>query len=264
MIAKVDKERWHQSWFKNVSKETKLLYGYIWDNADEAGVWRIDMEGAALAIGSPEASMDESIDALIAAKVAKILEIDGVSRLWLTRYCLQYPTLSDRYTGHRRIIRLIRLYDLFGEPVIKSLFRDGYQYTVDRQRKKLKLDVVDEEQPGERELFNSLNDEGIPLTWENWRRLCQLYPKMNKRQTLFSISKTIPVYLPTHIHKKGEPFRVRKYPKQLWAMVVDIAEYSEKGTIYTPAIAESLLSKWTEERMKTWHLKKRKKDSKPL
>ena len=240
MISKIDATRWRETWHQELSMGNKLLYDYIWDHADGAGGWKIDMGEVSRGIGLPVNSMTPLID----AGVAKILVIGGEEYLWLKRYCLQHKTMSDRYEGQRAIIRMIRFYGLFGEPEIKSLFRDGYQYTVDRERTKLKLDVVDKEQPGERDMFNTMTDKGIPLTWKEWRSLCQLCPKMDKKQVLESIMFIIPDYMSSFIRLKGNTKRAQNGHINLWKMVVDIAEYSEKKIEYTGAMAESLKSIW--------------------
>jgi len=250
MAPRIDVGKWNKTWHKDLSAPTKLLYAYLWDVVDEAGVWEIDRVEAATAIDSPD-SIEIDIQCLIDAKVAKYLEIDGISYLWLTRYCLQHKTLSDRYKGHRSVIRLIRFYNLFDEPVIKSLFRDGYQYSVDLGRRKLNLDVNDKEQDGERSLFNAMTDTGICLSWQDWRRLCQLYPEMDKNQVIQSIAEIIPDYMPGHVKAKGAPKPSKTQFANLWKMVVDIAEYSTKGVVYTPALAESLKSQWHDKEVET-------------
>jgi len=262
MKAHCDIVKWAQTWHQNLNPMAQLLYAYVWDVADEAGVWDVDIVEAANMIGSP---IDEiAVSQIIEAKVAKYLEVDGKKFLWLTRYCEQYVTLSDKFFGHRKVIRLIRYYNLFEEPIIASLFRDGYQYTVDKKRKKLKLDEADKESEGERDMFNKLCEHGIQISWQNWRRLCQLCPAMDKNYVLDTMIEIIPIYLPNHMRHAGDKKPLVR-PDEVWKMAVDIAEYSEQHKRYTGAIAESLICSWTGERIDTWHKKKeakKKKESK--
>lgn len=261
MIPKSDTTKWNETWFRDLSQEAKLLYSYIWDHADGAGGWKIDTKAAGIAIGS---TITTEIDDLISAGVAKILDIHGGSHLWLNRYCLQYVTLSWKYCGHRGPIRMIRFYELSDEPTIRTLFKSGDHYAIDKHRQKLNLDAVDKEQPGERDMFNAMTDLGIPFSWQDWRRLCQLCPKMDKKQVFQSMAQFIPSYLSKHIRKKSEPQKPGTDPNRLWKMAVDIAEYSEKNIIYNEATAESLLGKWNDERFDTWQTNKTKKAPKPL
>jgi len=262
-MAKCDVTKWTQTWHQELSRESKLLYAYIWDNADAAGCWHIDIEEANKSIG--EFFTMEHVANIVEADSGKILNVDGKEFLWLTRFCKQYPTLSDRYFGHRNIIRLVRYYDLFDEPLVKSLFRSGNQYVIDKRRKKLNLDVLDKEDSGERDLFNAMSEEGIPLSWQDWRRLCQLFPKIDKFQVLQSISEIIPQYLPKHIIGPGKTQKRRTHPEHLWLMVVDIAERSMKPkcSTYTGAMAESLMSGWFQERVGKCHKNKKTKKLKP-
>ncbi|TRZ53409.1 MAG: hypothetical protein D4S01_01370 [Dehalococcoidia bacterium] len=246
-MAKINKEKWHQSWFYDLSTESKLFYCFLWDIVDSAGCWKIDGNEVKSTLRLPAMSVDACVKELIDANVARLVEVEDKSYVWLTEYCLQYHTLSEKYNGHRMAIRLLRFYGLFDEPVIKSLFRDGYQFTVDKARKKLKLDVNDREQPGERDMFNTVTDLGIPLSWQDWRRLCQLCPKMDKRQVFESIAEFVPIYLPNHIKTADSPEKVMTNLAHPWLMFVDIAEYSEKGKIYSSPRAESLLGKWRDE-----------------
>ena len=260
MISKVDETRWRESWHQKLSLHAKMLYTFIWDNADFAGGWEVDIEMAAREIDN---SLEKChIQELIDAGVARYIYVDDKEYLWLIRYMKQFATLSDNFEGHRKVIRMIRYYDLFGEVVVKSLFRDGYQYSVDKDRAKRKLDERNKVQGGERDIFNKLADNGITMTWRNWRRLCQLCPKMDKKQVVSLLLELVPVYLKNHIKVKGKRSKASRLlqPEHLWQLAVDIAEYSEKGIEYTSAMAESLQAKWKSERRDAWQKNKKTRE----
>ena len=46
-----DNEKWKKRFFKNLEPKYKLLWIYILDDCNHAGIWDVDMDVAALRIG---------------------------------------------------------------------------------------------------------------------------------------------------------------------------------------------------------------------
>ena len=53
-----DSEKWNRPWFRKLPTKYKLLWLYILDHCDMAGVWYVDFELASMMIGEPVEEKD--------------------------------------------------------------------------------------------------------------------------------------------------------------------------------------------------------------
>jgi hypothetical protein len=100
-------EKWRDSWFRQLSPDTKLAYLYILDSADIAGVWDPDKALADFTIGR---QIDwERVRNELGDRV-KVLD----SGKWLlTRFvAFQYGKLSEDCRPHAAVLRLIEAHGI--------------------------------------------------------------------------------------------------------------------------------------------------------
>ena len=115
-----DTEKWKKPFIKNLKCCYKLLWLYICDDCDHAGVWQVDIDVARLRIG-------EEINEQDAIKFFedKIQPFDNGTKWFIPSFIeFQYPSgLSDQNRAHVGILKTIQKYQLklVGKPLTSPL-----------------------------------------------------------------------------------------------------------------------------------------------
>lgn len=103
MMAKrlSDTEKWKDDWFLNLKPEHKLLWYYVLDNCDHAGIWKVSERLAAALIGQPI-----DLAAALAAFTGRIAVLNN-GDYWLVRkfVLFQYGSLSNTKSGVATAVR---------------------------------------------------------------------------------------------------------------------------------------------------------------
>lgn len=96
-------EKWNRPWFRRLPPKYKLLWLFVLDNCDLAGVWYVDLDLAAFQVGS-------DFDPKEAAKYfQKQVVILSESRWWIRDFIeFQYGKLSPSVPFHKNIISTIK------------------------------------------------------------------------------------------------------------------------------------------------------------
>lgn len=104
-----DTEKWKKPFIRGLQGAYKLLWLYICDDCDHAGVWQVDLEVASIRIGEP-------IDMEIAIKSFgdKIVIFDDGNKWFIPSFLeFQYPSgLNPDNRAHSSIIFLLEKYNL--------------------------------------------------------------------------------------------------------------------------------------------------------
>ena len=104
-----DTEKWKKPFIRGLQGAYKLLWLYICDDCDHAGIWQVDMEVAAIRIG-------EKIDIKEAIKSfdEKIIIIDKGNKWFIPSFLeFQYPSgLNSDNRAHNSVIILLEKYSL--------------------------------------------------------------------------------------------------------------------------------------------------------
>ena len=58
-------EKWQDAWFRKLPPVEKLLFLYICDNCNIAGIWEVDLEQAAFSIGVELISVQGALQGLV-------------------------------------------------------------------------------------------------------------------------------------------------------------------------------------------------------
>ena len=104
-----DTEKWKKPFIRGLQGAYKLLWLYICDDCDHAGIWQVDMEVAAIRIG-------EKIDLKEAIKSfdEKIIILDKGNKWFIPSFLeFQYPSgLNSDNRAHNSVIILLEKYNL--------------------------------------------------------------------------------------------------------------------------------------------------------
>ena len=122
MLRFTETKKWENSWFRNLSNEGKLVYLYLTDVCDHAGVWKCDYDLASFMTKVDEKRLVEAINEL-GDRVVKISE----SRLLLPRF-VKFQVkgdLKDTHNPHKAIIKCLEKHGLTYDKVGGIVALDG-------------------------------------------------------------------------------------------------------------------------------------------
>lgn len=115
-----DPDKWEEPWFTSLSPGKKLLFCYLWERCDHAGVIHITpaIWSAHTGLKVEQALLDDFVE-----NVNEGLERVAIfgKRLWFTEYIrfnqqsdISLP-LSDKYSFHKHVYKIIRKHGLTDE-----------------------------------------------------------------------------------------------------------------------------------------------------
>ena len=141
-----DTAKW-QPWFRALDCRFKLLWIYICDQCDHAGVWERDDEMAKLFV-DPTLDLDEAIKAINADK-ERIVVFDGNRKLFLRDFVsFQYGVLKPECKPHASVFRALEKHGI--DPVTLKIKRVSRPTTnpIHRVKDKEKEEDKDKEEGG--------------------------------------------------------------------------------------------------------------------
>lgn len=100
-----DTAKWDDDWFMNLSPVAKLLWLYLVDQCDHAGVWRVNRRLAAFQMGM-EPNWDEVLNEL----GDRIAVLPGGEKWHLKKFVeYQYgPTPNDKNNAHLGVLKILK------------------------------------------------------------------------------------------------------------------------------------------------------------
>jgi hypothetical protein len=102
-----DTAKWKKEFIKGLSAKHKLLWFYILDDCDHAGIWEVDFEVASLRIGE-DVSYDEAFAAL-----GQQLEVIGKNRWWIKDFIsFQYGALTEKNKMYKPIMTVLQKFNI--------------------------------------------------------------------------------------------------------------------------------------------------------
>ena len=117
-----DTEKWKKPFIRNLSAPYKLLWLYICDDCDHAGIWQVDIDVARIRIG-------EDINEQDAVKFFgdKVVRIDNGNKWYIPSFIdFQYPSgLNPDNKAHGGIIKILQKYNLLDDefkPLVSPLY----------------------------------------------------------------------------------------------------------------------------------------------
>lgn len=110
-----DTDKWKKSFFRGLEAPYKLLWMYVLDDCDIAGVWQVDFEVACIKIG-------EKVTERTALELFgdRVVQFDQGKKWFLSDFIFfQYGELSDTNNMHRAVTKILRSNNLDFPPTEK-------------------------------------------------------------------------------------------------------------------------------------------------
>ena len=102
-----DCQKWQDPWYRKLPAQYKLLWQYICDSCDNAGVWKADLETASHFIGA-EVLAEESLKHLSGR-----VQVLGSGYWLVTKFIsFQFGDLSESSPLHKSVLKLVQKYTL--------------------------------------------------------------------------------------------------------------------------------------------------------
>jgi hypothetical protein len=164
-----DTRKWDDIWFRSLSPNLKLIYLYVCDRCDHAGIWEFDRELLVLHTKVDLIDEKEWLDMFY----PKIVELPN-GKWWIKNYIqFQYPKGINRRTN-------------FFDPVYKSLEKNQIDY---RQFEQITLDIPIDNKPSYDDVMKKWNTicEGLPRVSKMNEKRRRLVKKAEKKVVLESL-----------------------------------------------------------------------------
>jgi len=128
-----DTDKWKKRFLKDLNYANKLLWLYILDDCNHAGIWDIDLEVASIRIGLEVDFIDLELFK------DKIVIFDNNEKVFIPDFIdFQYGELNPNSNVHKSVIALLDKYNLQG--YVKGL--QGVQSTLQDKDKDKDKDIV--------------------------------------------------------------------------------------------------------------------------
>lgn len=125
-----DTDKWKKPFIKSLAPEYKLLWFYITDDCDHAGIWNVDLEVASFRIG-----YDFKIEEVEKVFAGKIVPFDNNSKWFLPSFIeFQYGELSEKNRAHESVLRQLNKYGLIENKVLKTTLQEAKDKDKDKDK----------------------------------------------------------------------------------------------------------------------------------
>jgi hypothetical protein len=141
-----DTAKWKKEFIKGLSAKHKLLWFYILDDCDHAGIWEVDFEVASLRIGE-DVNYEEAFVAL-----GEQFEVIGKNRWWIRDFIsFQYGALTEKNKMYKPVMEVLKKFNI--NPNIPHIIPhispiDGGKVK-DKDKVQVKVEVKDQGGVGE-------------------------------------------------------------------------------------------------------------------
>ena len=110
-----DTDKWKKRFVRELSSEFKLLWLYILDDCNHAGIWEVDLEVASIRIGETLKFDIPAEDMLPQSFLDKIVIFDNGDKWFIPEFIdFQYGELNPNSNVHKSVILLLQKYNLEG------------------------------------------------------------------------------------------------------------------------------------------------------
>ena len=105
-----DTDKWKKRFVRELSPQHKLLWFYILDDCNHAGIWEVDLEVASIRVG-----YELVYDMLPQSFLDKIEIFDNGDKWFIPDFIdFQYGELNPNSNVHKSVIQLLERYNLMG------------------------------------------------------------------------------------------------------------------------------------------------------
>jgi len=172
-----DSEKWKKPFIKKLPMQYKLLWFYLLDDCNHAGVWQVDLEIASLRIGY-KLNLKDSITALN----DKIKVFDNGEKWFIKDFIeFQYGELNEKNRAHKSVISVLTKYNLLS---LNKPLRSPLQGAKDKDKDKDKevLRVFDETSFENLERTFKTNKSEIRKKLEEFLEVEKITPTFRNKQ----------------------------------------------------------------------------------
>jgi len=105
-----DTDKWKKRFLRELKPQHKLLWFYILDDCNHAGIWEVDLEVASIRVG-----FELSHDSLPSSFGEKVISFDNGDKWFIPDFInFQYGELNPNSNVHKSVIQLLERYNLEG------------------------------------------------------------------------------------------------------------------------------------------------------
>ena len=105
-----DTDKWKKRFVRELTPQHKLLWFYILDDCNHAGIWEVDIDVASIRVG-----FDLSQDDLPSLFGTKVISFDNGDKWFIPDFIdYQYGELNQNSNVHKSVINLLKKYNLEG------------------------------------------------------------------------------------------------------------------------------------------------------
>ena len=105
-----DTDKWKKRFVRELNPQHKLLWFYILDDCNHAGIWEVDIDVASIRVG-----FDLSQDDLPSLFGTKVISFDNGDKWFIPDFIdYQYGELNQNSNVHKSVINLLKKYNLEG------------------------------------------------------------------------------------------------------------------------------------------------------
>jgi hypothetical protein len=102
-----DTEKWNDTWFRGLPPKIKCAWSYLCDTCDNAGIWKIDLEGMSFNVG--EKIRPDEFEKYFSGRFKKISD----DKIWILKFIdFQAGKIKMGNKPHEQIIGILKEHDL--------------------------------------------------------------------------------------------------------------------------------------------------------
>ena len=132
-----DTQKWHKSWFMDLEPKDKLLWVYMTDSCDHAGIWEVNWKLTSFMVGFQVIKLPESFE-------KQIIKLSD-KKYWLKDFCeFQYGTLNPNVNAHKSVIGILTKHNIINSTLKQPLNNPSLgvkDKDKDKDKVKVKKDV---------------------------------------------------------------------------------------------------------------------------
>jgi hypothetical protein len=164
-----DTDKWKKAFVRSMKAPYKLLWLYILDECDHAGIWHVDLEVAQIRTGEKL-----KLDTALSVFKNKIIVFDGGDKWFIPDFIsFQYGELNPANRAHNSVIQLLKKYNLIidNKPLTSPL--QGAM-DMDKEKEKDMDKDMDKDKEGENENLEKPSveypfGERFSSVWSHWK-----------------------------------------------------------------------------------------------
>tara|TARA_R110000824_G_scaffold313164_1_gene500024 strand:- start:1247 stop:1996 length:750 start_codon:yes stop_codon:yes gene_type:complete len=127
-----DNQKWSKSWFMNLTVEEKLLWIYITDSCDHAGIWEVNWKLTSFMVGFQVIKLPDNFK--------KQIQVISDNKYWIKDFCqFQYGTLNSNNRAHNSVINILSNYNLGAYKGLTSPLQGHKDKDKDKDKVKVKV-----------------------------------------------------------------------------------------------------------------------------